>query len=274
MYGALIGDVAGSRHEFDPLPKSARPEDFTFLTGRCRPTDDSMMTLAVARAIRLTDGDFEGLAETLIDAMHDIGNRYINAGYGGTFIHWLLQRSRAPYNSFGNGSAMRVSPAGWAWSTLEDTQKGAAITASVSHNHPYGITGAKATASAIFMARTGAAKAEIREYIEREFGYDLSRPLADIQPWYSFDVTCQGSVPEALTAFLEGGSYEEAVRRAIWLGGDSDTQGCIAGGVAEAMYGVPEDIKQKGLTFFDDYQRREIDLWAAWLAKRQAAGRA
>ncbi len=206
MIGALIGDIAGSRHEFHALPKDSDPWAFQFLTPECRPTDDSIMTLAVARAIRLSNASLDGLAGCVIDAMHDLGNRYSRAGYGRTFLSWLLSRSREPYNSFGNGSAMRVSPAGWAWSTLEDTQRAAAITASVSHSHAHGIAGACATASTIFLARTGASKADIRDYVARQYHYDLSRSLAEIQPTYAFDVTCQGSVPEALTAFLESDS--------------------------------------------------------------------
>ncbi len=272
MLGAILGDMAGSRFEWHPLPKEADPWQFPLLTKECRPTDDTAMTLAVARAIRSCNGSLENsgkiLTEALIDSMHDFGSRYPDAGYGASFKRWLTSRSRLPYNSFGNGSAMRVSPAGWAWDTLEETQRGAALTACVTHNHVHGVAGACAVASAIFLARTGRTKQEIRAFLEQTYHYDLSRTLAEIQPSCSFDVSCQVSVPEALTAFLESSSCEEAIRLAIWLGADADTQGAIAGGIAEAMFGMPEDLQHKALDMLDKSQQKEVALWQDWLAGR------
>ena len=273
MLGAILGDIAGSRFERHPLPKDASPWDFPLLAASCRPTDDTVMTLAVAHAIRQCSGSLAEAEFTaaLIDAMHDFGSRCPDAGYGWTFKKWLAERRREPYNSFGNGSAMRVSPAGWAWDTLEETQRGAALTASVTHSHPLGIAGACATASAIFLARIGASMAKIKDCLAKDFHYDFSRTLAEIQPAYKFDVTCQGSVPEALTAFFESTSCEEAIRCAIWLGGDSDTQAAIAGSCAQAMFGMPKDLQEKALGFLDSWQREEVRLWQEWLAGRRYA---
>ncbi len=270
MLGAILGDMAGSRFEWHPLPKDADPWQFPLLTKECRPTDDTAMTLAVARAIRICNASLDGkiLTEALIDSMHDFGSRYPDAGYGASFKKWLTARSRLPYNSFGNGSAMRVSPAGWAWDTLEETQRGAALTASVTHNHVHGIAGACAVASAIFLARTGSTKQEIRAILEQTYHYDLSRTLTEIQPSCSFDVSCQISVPQAVTAFLESSCCEEAIRLAIWLGADADTQGAIAGGIAEAMFGMPEELRHKALDMLDDSRQKEIALWQDWLAGR------
>ena len=174
--------------------------------------------------------------------MQDWGRRYPNAGYGGRFIYWIFSPDPQPYNSYGNGSAMRVSPIGWWWDDLETTRQMARFSAEVTHNHPEGIKGAEATAVAIFMARTGASKDEIKEYIQREFAYDLDRTCEEIRKDYTFDVSCQGSVPEAIIAFLEGKDYEDTVRNAVSLGGDADTQGAIAGSIAEAFFGIPREL--------------------------------
>lgn len=225
MLGAIAGDVIGSVFERRPI----KTTDFPLFTPHSRFTDDSVLTVAVASAI-LQGGDYGA-------AIKSFGRRYPNAGYGGSFYRWLLTEESRPYNSWGNGSAMRVSPVGWAFDSLEDVLAEAAKSAAVTHNHPEGIKGAQATAVAIFLARHGASKLEIRTEISRRFGYDLERTAAEIRPSYHFDVSCQGSVPESIIAFLDADSVENAIRLAISLGGDTDTMACIAGGIAQAFYG-------------------------------------
>ena len=196
--------------------------------------------MTVANADWLLSGD------SLFGIMQDWGNRYPTAGYGGMFLDWLQIYDPQPYNSFGNGSAMRVSPVGWAFDTLEKTLEAAKQSAEITHNHPEGIKGAQATAACIFLARTGKSKQEIKEYIEHTFGYNLNRTCDEIRPTYQFDVTCQGSVPESITAFLDSTDFESAIRLAVSLGGDADTMGAITGGIAEAFYGgVPEYIRKE-----------------------------
>lgn len=198
------------------------------------------MTIAVAEALLDTkDGTDDETRAAVVKSMQKWGKRYPDAGYGGMFYQWLRKKEPKPYGSCGNGSAMRVSSVGWLYDTIERTRKVARLTAEVTHNHPEGIKGAEATASAIFMARTGSTKAEIKDYIIAEFGYDLSRTCDEIRPDYHHVETCQQTVPEALTAFLEGEDFEDVIRTAVSLGGDCDTLTCIAGGIAEAFYGVP-----------------------------------
>ena len=233
MRGAIAGDVIGSRFEHFPF----KYKEFPLFSRISRPTDDTVMTVAVAEAL-LGDGNYRA-------AFRRWGHRYPRAGYGGSFRKWLAlpDEEAAPYGSFGNGSAMRVSPVAWLRNTVDDVLVEAERTALPTHNHPEGIKGAQAVALAVFLARTGAGKAELRTEIEGRFGYDLSRRLDDLRPTYRFDVTCQGSVPEALIAFLESTDWEDAVRNAVSLGGDADTQACMAGAVAEAFYGgVPAEI--------------------------------
>lgn len=231
MLGAIAGDVIGSPYEGRPIKRT----DFPLFSPNARFTDDTVLTVAVAHAI-LHD---EGYGE----ALKAFGRRYPRAGYGGNFFHWIFEEEVVPYNSWGNGSAMRVSPVGWAFDEVEVVLEEAERSAAVSHDHPEGIKGAQATALAVFRARTGAGKEAIREEIGERFGYDVGRTVAEIRPDYGFDVSCQGSVPEALVAFLDSDDYETAVRLAVSLGGDSDTLACIAGAVAEAFYGgVPEAI--------------------------------
>jgi ADP-ribosylglycohydrolase len=209
------------------------------------------MTIAVADWLANTDRTEERLVETLVKW----GQKYPYAGYGGVFCSWLMNPSwlrdfdgtrlgkRAPYHSWGNGSAMRVSSVGWLCDSLEETRRYARLTAEVTHNHPEGIKGAQATAACIFLARTGKSKEEIRNYVEQTFGYDLHRTCDEIRPNYQFEVSCQKSVPESIIAFLESSDYESAIRLAVSMGGDADTMGAIAGGIAEAFYGVPEEMK-------------------------------
>ncbi len=231
MLGAIAGDIIGSPYEFNPI----KTIEFPLFTGDSAFTDDTVLTVAVADCI-LNNGDYAVYVK-------EYGRRYANAGYGGMFRNWLASSNNEPYNSFGNGSAMRVSPVGFAFDSLEEVLAQARKSAIITHNHPEGIKGAQAVAVAIFLARTGSSKDYIREYIEKNTGYNLRQKLDDIRPDYTFDVTCQGSVPQSIIAFLESNSYEDAIRKAISLGGDADTMACIAGGIAEAYYGdIPESI--------------------------------
>lgn len=247
MYGAILGDIIGSPYEFDRGNKS---KEFPFFDKGATFTDDSVMTIAVAEALLLANsrGDIDDEMKTkdiIIDCMHKWGNRYPDCGFGGRFYDWIMHCSRKPYNSWGNGSAMRVSPAGWLYDDLETTRRIARWTAEVTHNHPEGIKGADATASAIFMARNGCGKEEIRDFIISEFGYDLTRTCDEIRPGYYHVESCQETVPEAFTAFYEGKDFEDVIRTAVSLGGDCDTLTCIAGSIAEAFYGVPDYLKKE-----------------------------
>lgn len=239
MIGAILGDMIGAPYEFDIGSKT---KDFPLFSEESRFTDDTVMTVAVAEALMDTLGKPDEALSALTASMQTWGRKYPYAGYGGMFSRWLRQERPEPYGSFGNGSAMRVSSAGWLYDSLEKTRHIAALTAAVTHNHPEGIKGAEATASAIFLARNGSGKADIRAYITGEFGYDLSRTCDEIRPGYSHNETCQRTVPEAITAFLEGTDFEDVIRTAVSLGGDCDTLTCIAGGIAEAFYGVPETM--------------------------------
>jgi ADP-ribosylglycohydrolase len=230
MLGAIAGDIIGSRFEHNPI----KTTDFELFHPDCRFTDDSVLTLAVA--------DHIFLGSDLIDMLKEYFNQYPDAGYGEIFMQWAASTSREPYNSFGNGSAMRVSPVGFAFDSMEAVLDQAQATAEVTHNHPEGVKGAQATAAAIFLARTGNNKSGIKSFIETQFQYNLSGRLDAIRPQYAFDATCQGSVPQAITAFLESENFEDAVRKAVSLGGDSDTQACIAGAIAHAFYGKLPDI--------------------------------
>ena len=234
MLGAMIGDIVGSVYEWDNIQTS----DFEFFKPSCFFTDDTVLTAATAQAL-LTDGDYAR-------AYQDFARRYPGRGYGSRFAQWVLQDNPQPYNSWGNGSAMRVSPVGFALDTIEDVLAEAERSARVTHNHPEGVKGAQATALAILLARQGADKTEIRTEISGRFAYDLTRTLDEIRPNYAFHVSCQRSVPEAILAFLESTSFENAIRLAISLGGDSDTLANIAGGIAEAYYGIPIKISTAG----------------------------
>ena len=239
MYGAILGDIIGSPFEFD---RGDKTKDFKLFSRRSHFTDDSVMTLAVCEALLKVgqDATVKEIEDAVISSMQSWGRRYPHAGYGGYFRRWLTACHPEPYNSFGNGSAMRVSAAGWLYDSLEKTRTVAKATANVTHNHPEGIKGAEATASAIFMARNGLSKEEIKKYIEKEFHYDLNRTLNEIRPDYHMDETCQKTVPEAIIAFLEAKDFEDAIRNAVSLGGDTDTLGAITGSIAEAYYRIPE----------------------------------
>ncbi len=248
MIGAILGDMVGSPYEFD---RGRKIKDFgPLFIETSEYTDDSVMTVAVCEGLMRAglDADIETIKREVVKSMRAWGKRYPDAGYGGMFYMWLNTENAKPYGSFGNGSAMRVSSVGWLYDTIERTREVARATAEVTHNHPEGIKGAEATASAIFLARTGKSKDEIKNYIIREFGYDLSRSLDEIRPGYHHVESCQGTVPEAITAFLEGTDFEDVVRCAVSLGGDCDTLTCIASGIAEAFYGVPEELRSEALS--------------------------
>jgi len=241
VIGAITGDVIGSVYEW----RRIKTKDFPLFTPKSRFTDDTVLTVALAEAI-LEGADYP-------DLMRRYYHRHPNAGYGGMFRRWALDPQAAPYHSFGNGAAMRIAPAAYASRTLEEALEKAAHFTSCTHDHPEGIKGAQATAAAVFMARSGASRESIKSFVEDTFGYDLSRTLEEIRPHYRFDPTCQGSVPEAITAFLESTSYEDAVRNAVSLGGDSDTLACMTGAMAEAFYGgVPEETARRALGLLTD----------------------
>ena len=242
MYGAILGDIIGSPFEFD---RGNKTKDFRLFSPGCNFTDDSVMTIAVAEALIEVgpNASKKEIEETLIMHIRDWGRRYPNAGYGCRFRHWLKEKEPKPYNSYGNGSAMRVSSVGWLYSTLEKTREVAIYTAEITHNHPEGIKGAEAIASCIFLGRTGARKKNIKKYIEKEFGYNLNRTLEQIRPEFHMDESCQGTVPEAIIAFLESTDFEDAIRNAVSLGGDTDTLAAITGSIAEAYYGIPSSLK-------------------------------
>ncbi len=247
MYGAILGDMIGSPYEFD---RGNKTKEFPFFDRGATFTDDSVMTIAVAEALmKAVDSglinDETATKDLIIDMMHKWGRRYPDAGYGCRFYDWVLGGRREPYNSWGNGSAMRVSSAGWLFDDLETTRKVAKWTAEVTHNHPEGVKGADATAAAIWMARNGYSKEEIRGFITGEIGYDLSRTCDEIRPGYHHIEACQTTVPEAVTAFLEGNDFDDVIRTAVSLGGDCDTLTCIAGSIAEAFYGVPDYLKNE-----------------------------
>ena len=311
MLGAIIGDIVGSRFEFN----NHRSKDFELFAQGCFPTDDSIMTLAVAKAIMETEKSISGLKYALptglkaaqaimgpekrcrssnseifhpplplgkadevngdyyqmlgqltVKYMQEIGRKYPNCGYGGMFARWVFRDHPQPYNSFGNGAAMRISPAGFAARTEAEAASLSRTITSVTHNHEEGIKGAEATVVAIYMARRGFSKSEIRERIAKDY-YPLDFTIDEIRPTYRFNETCQGTVPQAIEAFLESKSFEDAIRTAISLGGDSDTLGAITGAIAEAYYGVPDDMREKALSYLDDELRAIYDEWEGFRGK-------
>lgn len=250
MIGAIAGDIIGSVHE----GSGTKRKDFRLFDEDCRFTDDTVLTIAVA-AQMLHGGDF-------VDLFHDYFHAYPHAGYGSSFIRWAGYRRRDPYNSWGNGSAMRVSPVGFAFASEAEVLLHARLSAEITHDHPEGIRGAQATALAVFLARTGHDKTTIRARILQDFGYNLERTVDDIRPGYTFDVSCQGSVPEAIIAFLDADSFEDAIRNAVSLGGDSDTMACIAGGIAEAYYGgVPAPVRAMVAALLPEDLARVTDIF-------------
>lgn len=274
LIGAIIGDIAGSRFEFN----NHKSKDFELFTDECQVTDDSIMTVAVAKAIMETEKKIKPslnergnnyeykamLVNMTIKYMQEIGRKYSYCGYGGMFGHWIFSDNPKPYNSFGNGAAMRISPVGFAASTEQEACDLSEIVTSVTHDHYEGIKGAEATAVAIFMAKRGFTKEEIRHKINENY-YSLDFTIDEIRDTYDFNETCQETVPQAIEAFLESTSFEDAIRTAVSVGGDSDTLAAITGSIAEAYYGVPEDIKEKALDFMDSELRSIYDEWCEFI---------
>lgn len=262
MMGAIIGDIAGSVYEFNNI----KTKDFPLFRDDCFFTDDTVMTIAVAEAIMAG-----GTEEDFVREMKKYGRLYPGRGYGGRFAVWLRKKDNRPYNSLGNGSAMRVSPCGW-FNDEAKVKELAEKSAVVTHNHEEGIKGALATAEAIHIARMHKRnysmveiKAMIKEHVEKTYGYDLDRTLDEIRPVYTFDETCMKTVPEAIIAFLESENFEDAIRNAISIGGDSDTLAAITGSIAEASYGIPEDIREKAMTFLDDRLKDVLRRWKMYI---------
>lgn len=249
MYGAILGDIIGSPYEFD---RGDKVKTFPLFSAKSKFTDDSVMTIAIAETLLQADKEESPYKSVAVRKLKKWGNNYPGAGYGGRFRRWLFSDNTEPYNSFGNGAAMRISPVGLAFEALDETLDVAKWVTEVTHNHPDGIKGAQATVTAMFLARHGFDKRRIKDYIEDEFKYDLSRSCDEIRPGYHHVESCQETVPEAITAFLEGTSFEDVIRTAVSLGGDCDTLTAIAGGIAEAYYGVPEELKAKVLTYLPD----------------------
>ena len=261
VIGALIGDIAGSVYEFDNR-KSKDIKLFAPWHGRtCRPTDDSIMTLAVCEALRKSQPqNYKDLAEETVRCMQNIGRAYPNCGYGGRFLNWIFSDDPKPYQSYGNGAAMRVSGAACAAQSLEEAEKLAETVTAVTHDHPEGIQGGKTAAGVIRLARSGAGKEEIRAYAEKYYALDFT--IDAIRPSFAFDVSCRGTVPQAIEAFLEADGFEDAVCTALSLGGDSDTLACITGAVAGAYYGVPDELITKAFAFLDARLRKIYEDFA------------
>lgn len=272
MLGAIIGDIVGSRFEF----KNHRSKNFDLFGEGCFATDDSIMTLAVAKAIMEADkckapnvswGDSAFcalLSELTVKYMQQIGRKHPDCGFGGMFCRWVFSGDPKPYNSFGNGAAMRISPISFIARSEEEVELLSETVTAVTHNHYEGIKGALATSIAIYMARKGSSKSQIRERIEREY-YPLNFTIDEIRPTYRFNETCQETVPQSIQCFLESTSFEDAIRTAVSLGGDSDTIASITGGIAQAYYGIPDDIKEKALIYLDKELRSIFDEWERYV---------
>ena len=252
MIGAIIGDVAGSRFE----RANHKSKEFEMFDKRCRPTDDSIMSLAVAKALLEYEDGVDDLSTKAVSSMQELGRIYKNAGYGGTFIKWIFADDPQPYNSFGNGAGMRVGPCGFAAKTIEEAKELSALVTKVTHDHPEGMKGAEAISVAVFLSRNGKSKEEIKAYVKENY-YNIEFTLDQIRKDYKFDVTCQGSVPVALEAFFESGDFEDAIRNAISVGGDSDTIAAMTGVVAEAYYGIPEGMIETAIDYLDS---REMEI--------------
>ena len=261
-----MGDIVGSPYEFDH--NNYKHKDFPLLSEKSHFTDDTVMTVAVAQGLMAGQGNVQKTFAEVQHEMRRLGKAYPNAGYGGMFGRWLRAEHPQPYDSFGNGSAMRVAAAGWLFDTLDKTLEMAKVTAEVTHNHPEGIKGAQATAAVIFLARTGHSKPEIKRYVEQTFGYDLNRTCDEIRPTYHHVETCQETVPEAIIAFLESVSFEDALRNAVSLGGDSDTLACITGGIAEAFYGKPQELRDETLKRLPEDIREGYELFRRNIGQR------
>lgn len=264
IIGAIAGDVIGSAYEFDPT----REYGFELFTPKSTFTDDTVLTMANAQWLL---EDEQHSHETLVNIMQDLCHRYEWRGYGGRFVQWIVSSNPQPYGSFGNGSAMRVSPVGYYAQTLDEALELAKISAEVTHNHPEGIKGAQATAAAIFLARQGKTKQEISKYVAETFNYDLSRTLEQIRPDYTFDETCQRTVPEAITCYMEGKDYEDVVRLAVSLAADADTLAAIAGSIASATMDVPNEISQRVISLLSEEFCTLLLRFNEMVVKREAA---
>ena len=263
MIGAILGDIIGQPFEFD---RGNKTKEFPLFCKNPRFTDDTVMTIAIGDGILKAglDADENTMKISMITSMQLWGHKYPHSGYGGRFYRWLAMEETKPYNSWGNGSAMRVSSVGWLFETLERTREVARWSAEVTHNHPEGIKGAESTASIIWLARKGSSKPQIKEYVIKEFGYNLSRTCDQIRPNYHHVESCQETVPEAVTAFLEGSSFEDVIRTAVSLGGDCDTLTDIATAMAEAFYGVPEELREKCFEYTTKDMHEVMELFEKW----------
>ncbi|MPQ44360.1 ADP-ribosylglycohydrolase family protein [Clostridium tarantellae] len=246
MLGAIIGDIVGSRFEW----YNNKSKEFEFFNKKCFFTDDSVMSLAIAKAIMESKDDYSDLSKKTVKCMQEIGRPYPRCGYGGMFYEWMYTNNPKPYNSFGNGAAMRVSACGLVADSINEAKMLSEKVTCVTHNHPEGLKGAEATAIAIFLARSGKSIDEIKNYIEKYY-YEINFTLDSIRDTYEFNETCQETVPEALEAFFESNSFEDAIRNAISIGGDSDTLAAITGSIAEAYYGIPSEFREKAIKFLD-----------------------
>lgn len=248
MIGAIIGDIVGSVYEFDNI----KTKEFELFKADCEFTDDTVLTVAVAEALLSFNPENEvEFKENLIDIFHKYGEMYHDVGYGGRYLFWVKNKRREPYNSCGNGSAMRTSAVGWYAKSIEECEKIAKLCAEITHNHPDGIEGAKATAGAIFLARNGATKDELKAYVEKYYSVDFT--LDEIRPTYKYEIVNKTTVPQAFRCFYEAESFEDTIRNAISLGGDSDTLAAIAGSMAEAYYGIDTELKETVLSYLDGY---------------------
>lgn len=246
MLGTVIGDIVGSRFEWNNI----KTKEFEFFTSRCEFTDDSVMSLAVAKALLDCKGDYDNLGACAVKAMQEVGRPYPNCGYGGMFRLWMYSNNPQPYNSFGNGAAMRVSACGFAAATLAEAKLLSRKVTEVTHDHPEGLKGAEATTVCILLAREAKSIQEIRDYVNKHY-YPMNFTLDGIRAAYTFNEICQDTVPQAIMAFLESTSFEDAIRNAISIGGDSDTLAAITGGIAEAYYGIPPEIRKQALGYLD-----------------------
>ena len=268
MIGAIIGDIVGSRFEWN----NHRSKDFELFVRKCFATDDSIITLAIGKALMMSKADWSDLGEQAVRYMQQVGWPYPLCGFGGRFRDWIYSDDPQPFNSFGNGAAMRVSACGFAAKSLEEAKLLSRKVTEVTHNHPEGIKGAEATTLAIYMARTGSTMAEIREMIDQKY-YPMDFTLDEIRDTYVFNETCQDTVPQALMAFFESTGFEDAIRNAISIGGDSDTLAAITGSVAEAYYGVPGEIRSKAIEYLDERLSGILADYEVWISGRNEAVR-
>ena len=256
MIGAIIGDIVGSRFEWN----NYRAKDFELFTDACFPTDDSIMTVAVGKAILDCEGAYGDLSAKTVSCMQKLGRRYPHCGYGGRFYHWIFSNDPQPYYSFGNGAAMRVSAVGFAARNIDEVKTLSRAVTAISHDHPEGLKGAESVAMAIFLARQSKTKQQIRDYIEQNY-YKIGFTLDEIRGTYEFNETCQNTVPQAFEAFFEAKDFEDAIRNAVSVGGDSDTLAAITGSIAEAYFGVPFDLRKKAESYIDNDTFRPVHTW-------------